>query len=66
MVSDLNHSQVPKLQGPYSKSIMKHIAGQASGPVCDITPGTAYIADPENLNFLDKVEALITEENQCY
>ena len=66
IVSNLNHSQVPELQGLYSKSIVKHIAGQAIGLVGDIAPETAYIADPENLIFLDKVEALITEENQCY
>ena len=61
IVSNLNHSQVPELQGLYSKSIVKHIAGQAIGLVGDITPETAYIADPENLIFLDEVEALTAE-----
>jgi len=61
VVSNLNHSQVPELQGLYSKSIIVDISGHSIGLVGYITPETAYIADPENLIFLDEVEALTAE-----
>jgi len=61
VVTNLNHTLVPEMAGLYVKSVVKTIGSRRVGIVGYLTPKTKQISLPENLIFLDEIEALKQE-----
>ena len=61
VVSNLNISLVPSMQGLYTPSTVLSIGGRPVGIVGYLTPETKHISNPEQLIFTDEIEALKVE-----
>jgi len=61
VVSNLNISMVPSLQGLYTTSTVLSVGGRAVGIVGYLTPETKSISNPEQLIITDEIEALKVE-----
>ena len=61
VVSNLNSSLVPSMEGLYTPSTVITVEGKAVGIVGYLTPETKHISNPEKLIITDEIEALKVE-----
>jgi len=61
VVSNLNASLVPSMEGLYTPSTIINIGGKPVGIVGYLTPETKHISNPEKLIITDEIQALKIE-----
>jgi len=61
VVTNLNSSLVPQMEGLYVRSLVKEINGHVVGLVGYLTPHTKFISNSGDVIFMDEVEALKIE-----
>jgi len=66
VLTNINHTQVPQLSGLYVKSLVKTIGDRKVGLVGYLTPKTVQISNPEQLIFIEEVEALSQETQKLH